>query len=175
MGIKVLRDTLEGVVYSRHTVYYLFVEESSFLLLLAISHLTQHSNSLLCLMIQRNVVKGTEWSSTFRSMEELSSVLVEGGCPARSFSLHHCPSWVSQRGAVWSSCPLSDGVHIPCRTICKPGPRLLGQLIIWAQAPPVTQKPLWQDWKPVALEPREGDGTPLQYSCLEKPMDWGAW
>lgn len=50
-----LRDTLEGVVYSRHTVYYLFVEESSFLLLLAISHLTQHSNSLLCLMIQRNV------------------------------------------------------------------------------------------------------------------------
>ena len=49
-----LRDTLEGVVYSRHTFYYLFVEESSFLLLLAINHLTQHSNSLLCLMIQRN-------------------------------------------------------------------------------------------------------------------------
>ena len=23
----------------------------------------------------------------------------------------------------------------------------------------MTQKPLWQDWKPVALEPREGDGT----------------
>ena len=22
---------------------------------------------------------------------------------------------------------------------------------------------------------REGDGTPLQYSCLEKPMDRGAW
>ena len=22
---------------------------------------------------------------------------------------------------------------------------------------------------------REGDGTPLQYSCLENPMDWGAW
>ena len=21
----------------------------------------------------------------------------------------------------------------------------------------------------------EGNGTPLQYSCLEKPMDWGAW
>ena len=21
----------------------------------------------------------------------------------------------------------------------------------------------------------EGDGTPLQYSCLENPMDWGAW
>ena len=22
---------------------------------------------------------------------------------------------------------------------------------------------------------REGDGTPLQYSCLENPMDKGAW
>ena len=21
----------------------------------------------------------------------------------------------------------------------------------------------------------EGDGTPLQYSCLENPMDWGTW
>ena len=24
-------------------------------------------------------------------------------------------------------------------------------------------------------EAREGDGTPLQYSCLENPMDGGAW
>ena len=23
--------------------------------------------------------------------------------------------------------------------------------------------------------PREGNGTPLQYSCLENPMDRGAW
>ena len=23
--------------------------------------------------------------------------------------------------------------------------------------------------------PGEGNGTPLQYSCLENPMDWGAW
>ena len=23
--------------------------------------------------------------------------------------------------------------------------------------------------------PREGDGTPLQFSCLENPMDGGAW
>ena len=22
---------------------------------------------------------------------------------------------------------------------------------------------------------KEGDGTPLQYSCLENPMDGGAW
>ena len=25
------------------------------------------------------------------------------------------------------------------------------------------------------LELGEGDGTPLQYSCLENPMDGGAW
>jgi len=23
--------------------------------------------------------------------------------------------------------------------------------------------------------PREGNGTPLQYSCLENPMDGGTW
>ena len=25
------------------------------------------------------------------------------------------------------------------------------------------------------LSPGEGNGNPLQYSCLENPMDWGAW
>ena len=25
------------------------------------------------------------------------------------------------------------------------------------------------------LDLGEGNGTPLQYSCLENPMDWGAW
>ena len=27
----------------------------------------------------------------------------------------------------------------------------------------------------VAFTTREGDGTPLQYSCLENPMDGGTW
>ena len=27
----------------------------------------------------------------------------------------------------------------------------------------------------VQLKPGEGNGTPLQYSCLENPMDGGAW
>ena len=27
----------------------------------------------------------------------------------------------------------------------------------------------------IALTVREGDGTPLQYSCLENPMDGGTW
>ena len=28
--------------------------------------------------------------------------------------------------------------------------------------------------KPLSITPREGNGTPLQYSCLENPMDGGA-
>ena len=28
---------------------------------------------------------------------------------------------------------------------------------------------------PMDCSPREGDGTPRQYSCLENPMDGGAW
>ena len=27
----------------------------------------------------------------------------------------------------------------------------------------------------VSGNPREGNGNPLQYSCLGNPMDWGAW
>ena len=30
-------------------------------------------------------------------------------------------------------------------------------------------------WKRVDISIREGNGTPLQYSCLENPMDGGAW
>ena len=29
--------------------------------------------------------------------------------------------------------------------------------------------------KILPYDPREGPGTPLQYSCLENPMDGGAW
>ena len=30
-------------------------------------------------------------------------------------------------------------------------------------------------YKPPSMESREGNGTPLQYSCLENLMDGGAW
>ena len=30
-------------------------------------------------------------------------------------------------------------------------------------------------WKYIIVYVGEGDGTPLQYSCLENPMDGGAW
>ena len=31
-----------------------------------------------------------------------------------------------------------------------------------------------ENWR-VSSSSGEGDGTPLQYSCLENPMDRGAW
>ena len=35
---------------------------------------------------------------------------------------------------------------------------------------------LWPlNFASVSLFNGEGDGTPLQYSCLENPMDGGAW
>lgn len=60
-----------------------------------------------------------------------------------------CPS-DCHREAACSSCPLSDGACIPCRTISV-RPRLLGQLIIRTQAPAGTQKPLWQDWRGISI------------------------
>ena len=32
----------------------------------------------------------------------------------------------------------------------------------------------WMDLKGIMLSDGEGNGTPLQYSCLENPMDRGA-
>ena len=34
---------------------------------------------------------------------------------------------------------------------------------------------LQQSWVALGMTDGEGDGTPLQYSCLENPMDGGAW
>ena len=31
------------------------------------------------------------------------------------------------------------------------------------------------EFEDMLVETGEGDGTPLQYSCLENPMDGGAW
>ena len=39
----------------------------------------------------------------------------------------------------------------------------------------VCQKSKFSSLTTTAPEPGEGDGTPLQYSCLENPMDGGAW
>ena len=33
----------------------------------------------------------------------------------------------------------------------------------------------WNIWRCLESKLGEGNGTPLQYSCLENPMDGGAW
>ena len=54
----------------------------------------------------------------------------------------------------------------------------------WSSAPDLpftsyyeakTSTGLWRELGTPALKVREGNGTPLQYSCLENPMDGGAW
>jgi len=35
--------------------------------------------------------------------------------------------------------------------------------------------PKWNEQQEFREEDGEGNGTPLQYSCLENPMDGGAW
>ena len=57
----------------------------------------------------------------------------------------------------------------------------------WSQAPPdrglalnliwmaKTLWPLTENLHPTSLNFGEGNGTPLQYSCLENPMGGGAW
>ena len=43
------------------------------------------------------------------------------------------------------------------------------------QAPHQEQRQVIFNQKHLGDDPREGNGTPLQYSCLENPMDGGAW
>ena len=40
---------------------------------------------------------------------------------------------------------------------------------------PEKQPVFLEDLSEGAFDPGEGNGTPLQYSCLEYPMDGGAW
>ena len=52
---------------------------------------------------------------------------------------------------------------------------------MWNRAPALEterqgfKSPLFFFWGPLLGACGEGNGTPLQYSCLENPMDGGAW
>ena len=48
-------------------------------------------------------------------------------------------------------------------------PRSKGLLISWLQSPSAVIL------EPLKIKSRDGNGTPLQYSCLENPMGGGAW
>ena len=48
-------------------------------------------------------------------------------------------------------------------------PRSKRLLISWLQSPSAVIL------EPPKIKSREGNGTPLEYSCLENPMNGGAW
>ena len=74
------------------------------------------------------------------------------------------------RQEYWSGLPFSSPGNLP-----DPGIEPLLCLLRWQ----VISLPLakffttWEAWKYYNLG--EGNGNPLQYSCLENPMDGGAW
>ena len=45
----------------------------------------------------------------------------------------------------------------------------------WVELETKTKSNILLIWEPVRCVHGEGNRTPLQYSCLEKPMDGGAW
>ena len=54
-------------------------------------------------------------------------------------------------------------------SLCRP---------VWEGSPKGRRYMFMQDWFMLLYSRNghgEGDGTPLQYSCLENPMDGGAW
>ena len=68
------------------------------------------------------------------------------------------------RGMWDFSFPTRDGTHAPphwkCRVLTIGPPEKSLTILIF---------------KKISCEPREGNGMPLQYSCLENPMDGAAW
>ena len=52
---------------------------------------------------------------------------------------------------------------------------LIRKLADWEDGRLASQKVSSRSEFKLLLYTREGNGTPLQYSCLENPMDWGAW
>ena len=59
------------------------------------------------------------------------------------------------------------------RKSLEPHPRPTHSGSTVEQNPQVTYMHI--ELRSTALEDGEGNGTPLQYSCLENPMDGGAW
>ena len=46
---------------------------------------------------------------------------------------------------------------------------------MYGQQMGILEKLAYRFWEALVCRYREGNGTPLQYSCLENPMDGGAW
>ena len=99
------------------------------------------------------------WSGSLRLSPGFSFGKVRGSkreplwgdcCPCASFP--HLPSWIVEGQCLVTSFPVVLALtHLPVQETQETQLRLLGR------------------------SPGEGHGYPLQYSCLENPMDRGAW
>ena len=57
----------------------------------------------------------------------------------------------------------------------QPTPVFLPGIISWREKPGELLSRVTKSWTQLSMYIGEGNGTPLQYSCLENPMDGGAW
>ena len=71
---------------------------------------------------------------------------------AKLRTLYPCPCYATNYQSVWKNMPRFRGVE--------------SHLLVLNDS---------IDKKGIITFSREGNGTPLQYSCLENPMDGGAW
>ena len=97
------------------------------------------------------------------------------GCTGRA---QPRPTWSRcQQSRHWESLVLRlEGLVQPCT---EQAHRLQPESGLQARGEKGGSVPLCQYfmsiWLCVNSQPGEGNGTPLQYSCLENPMDGGAW
>ena len=89
-------------------------------------------------------------------------------------------SWTERRGAVlfWGESRL-EGEHSSNLTSCPltfcPIPVPWNQFTRWTCLPTQPECAGTLEWLPGSPPNREGNGNPLQYSCLENPRNRGAW
>ena len=119
------------------------------------------------------------WGNTVNVASRMDSTGVQGRIQVSSLRSPQGPGvypgggrlpWEEQ-GSCWgghpvqqpaSSCPclpFLGGATEPCGLVCLWLRRLISVAYLWFSN----------------FSNREGNGTPLQYSCLENPMDRGAW
>ena len=87
----------------------------------------------------------------------------------------HSKCVVTLESMVFSSCDSLLGIRKPNQNLGSESPLFPSQIFSLSfpiLPPPQSLAKLRQG---LVSHSREGDGTPLQYSCLENPMNGGAW
>ena len=87
-------------------------------------------------------------------------------------SVRHCSLWLNYIPSCGCTFNLSIQQRLDISTVSTLG--LLRTMLLWTFIYKF-QVVICFQFKLSILKYREGNGTPLQYSCLENPMDRGAW